>query len=492
VSGGLWSPARRALTTGLVATVTLVAFEALAISTVMPVAANELRGIELYGWVFSAFFLGSLIGIVVAGGLADRGGLVGPFLGGLGLFAIGLAGSGLAPSMELLVGARFIQGVGAGGIPPIAYVAIGRSLPERLRPQMFAVLSTAWVVPGLVGPAIAGIVADLAHWRWVFLGLIPILAVTGIITVAGLRRGVPAASPTIEAAEHSAARSAARRIPMAVLVAIGASVGLAGLTSPEPALLAGGSIVGLLIAVPAFRRLAPEGTLGGRPGLPAAVLLRGVLTFTFFCADAYVALALYEVRGLSLTEAGLALTAATVSWTAGAWVQARTIARLGARRLVGAGFGVVIFGVASFATVLLPEVPVGVGIVTWAVTGLGMGFAYSPLSLVVLAEAPEGGQGSATAALQLSDVLGTALGTGIGGAFVGAGERSGATSAGIAGAFVAAAVVGVGGLLLAGRLPRGREPVDRRHEAAATVTMGPSGTPPAEDAIPSPRATPTP
>ena len=64
------------------------------------------------------------------------------------LFAIGLLIGGLAPSMPILVGARFIQGLGAGTIPPIAYVAIGRSLPESLRPRMFATLSTAWVLPG--------------------------------------------------------------------------------------------------------------------------------------------------------------------------------------------------------------------------------------------------------------------------------------------------------------------------------------------------------
>ena len=110
--------------------------------------ARELGGQELYGWVFSAFFLGSLIGIAVVGGTIDRGGLGRPFALGLGLFGIGLLIGGLAPSMEILVVARFIQGLGAGTIPPIAYVAIGRSLPESLRPRMFATLSTAWILPG--------------------------------------------------------------------------------------------------------------------------------------------------------------------------------------------------------------------------------------------------------------------------------------------------------------------------------------------------------
>ena len=151
-------------------TITLVAFEALAVSTVMPDVAKEFGadGTNLYGWAFSAFFLGTLIGIVAIGGIVDRG-LAGPFLGGLGLFAVGLLIGGLAPSMQVLILGRFIQGLGAGAIPPIAYVAIGRSMPEELRPRMFAWLSTAWALPGVLGPAIAGIVGDTIGWRAVLM-----------------------------------------------------------------------------------------------------------------------------------------------------------------------------------------------------------------------------------------------------------------------------------------------------------------------------------
>ena len=75
---GVWAPARRRLTLGLVMTITLVAFEALAISTVMPVVKDDLGGLALYGWVFAGFFLGNLLGIVVAGQAADRRGTAFP------------------------------------------------------------------------------------------------------------------------------------------------------------------------------------------------------------------------------------------------------------------------------------------------------------------------------------------------------------------------------------------------------------------------------
>src|SRR5919197_1058128 len=418
---GLWSPRHRTLTIGLVLTITLVAFEALAVATIMPIVARDLGGIQLYGWVFSAFFLGSLLGIVIVGGLIDQGGLVRPFLGGLGLFSIGLIGGGLAPSMEVLVGARFIQGLGAGAIPPIAYVSIGRALPEDLRPRMFATLSTAWVLPGVIGPAVSGTIAEQLHWRVVFLGLLPLIALAGVMTLPGIRR-----LPAVPAEEVSSDAATARaRLGPAVLVAVGAGLTLAGLGGAQPAYATALVAVGALLTIPAYRRLTPAGTLRVERGLPAAVLLRGLLTMMFFCADAYVPLALQDWRGVPAAISGAALTAATLSWTGGAWIQAHWIQRLGARRFVTVGFLTTGLGVLGFAAALSPAVPVAVGIVSWAIAGLGMGLSYSPLSLVVLAEAEPGVQGAATSGLQLSDVLGTAFGTGIGGAFVAAGHRLG-------------------------------------------------------------------
>src|SRR5213595_2281277 len=121
---GLWAPQRRALTTGLVLTITFVASEALAVVTVMPLVARDLGGLRLYGWVFSAFMLGSLVGIVAAGREADRRGPAVPYVAGLVLFGAGLAVAGLAPTMPVLVVGRALQGIGASAVPAIAYVAI--------------------------------------------------------------------------------------------------------------------------------------------------------------------------------------------------------------------------------------------------------------------------------------------------------------------------------------------------------------------------------
>ena len=444
---GLWAPGRRSLIVGLVLTITLVAFEALAVSTVMPIVARELDGIELYGWVFTAFMLGSLIGIVLVGGLIDRRGLGGPFAAGIALFAVGLIVGGLAPSMEVLVGARFVQGLGAGTVPPIAYVAIGRSLPEHLRPQMFATLSTAWILPGVVGPALAGIVGETLGWRWVFLGLLPLIVVSASIAFPAVRTIGPDPNDAPNAA------TLRDRAPLAILVALGTGLLLAGLTSGEPMLLVVLGIGGTILGLFALRRLTPEGTLRAARGLPATVLMRGVITFAFFAVDAYVALALVEWRGLSAAQAGIALTAATLSWTAGSWTQAKFSKRWPPERFVRAGVMVLVVGLASFAIVLVPSISPWVALPTFAVAGYAMGLAYSPLALIVLREAPTAEQGRASSAISLTDSLGTALGTGITGALVAASVRStGNPAGGLAVGFGVAVVVALLGVALSGRL----------------------------------------
>ena len=440
---GIWAPSRRPLTAGLVLAVTFVAFEALAVATILPLVVRHLGDLRLYGWVFSAFLLASLVGIVVAGTLADRAPLGRPMLAGLGLFVLGLVIGGTAPDMSVLVAGRAVQGLGAGVVPAVAYVAISRCYPDHARPRMFAVLSTAWVVPGLVGPAIAALVATAVGWRWVFLGLIPLVVAAGALVVLALRN-VPAPANTEPAT-----------VPyLAVLgVVAGAGAALASLNSGVvPVAVAGGIAGGILLAA-SLRQLTPPRHLTARPGLTAAILSRALLTCCFFSGDAYVPYAIVTVRHAPTALAAIALTASTLTWTAGSWVQARCIARYGPRRLVRAGQCLVVAGLALMCAVLLPSVPPALGIVAWAVAGGGIGTAYAPLSLTTLDRAAPGEEGRATSALQLCDVLGQAVGIGVAGAIVAAATTGTGHGTGVALAFSFAIAVALIAVIAGTRLP---------------------------------------
>jgi MFS family permease len=167
--GGIWSQPYRLLTLGLVLTVVAAAFEQLSVATTMPAAVRDLGGLALYGWAFSAFMLTMIIGLTVGGSETDRLGPLRPFFSGVVLFAVGLVMAGLASTMPVLIAGRAVQGLGAGLVASIAYAVIGRDYPETARPAMLALISSAYILPSFIGPALAGLIADYFGWRWSFL-----------------------------------------------------------------------------------------------------------------------------------------------------------------------------------------------------------------------------------------------------------------------------------------------------------------------------------
>ncbi|MBX6388550.1 MAG: MFS transporter [Frankia sp.] len=476
-----WAGGRRVLTAGLVATITLVAFESLAVVTVAPKVSADLHGLALYGWLTSAFFLTTVVGLVLGGAAMDGIGPVRPFVAGLVLFGAGLAVAAAAPTMHVLVVARGLQGFGNGVITTIAYATIGRAYPRQVRPKVFAILSTAWVVPSVGGPALAAVIAERAGWRWVFGGLIPLVVLAGGATVHALCRLPATAADDAEPADVTpwpagedgatahgvtAPDAGERTWLWAMLAAGGAGLALAGLSSRSPygiPLL----VVGAAAAVVALRRLLPPGTARARPGAPAAVAVRGLLTFAFFGTDTFVPLAITSVRHHSTAVAGVAVTVSAMAWTAGSWTQARLASRRSGRFLVTTGLAVVLLGITGTAVLLLvPGVPLAAAIAAWGVAGYGIGLCYSPILNVVLNAAPPEQQGKATSAVGLTDNLGVVLGTGIGGVAVAAFATEAATTAGAHGstpatasttglavAFGLSAVVGLLGVLVARRLP---------------------------------------
>jgi MFS family permease len=167
-----------------------------------------------------------------------------------------------------------------------------------------------------------------------------------------------------------------------------------------------------------------------------------VMTFAFFSGDAYLPLLLQTWRGTPATLTGIVFTVTTVSWTLGTWFQARRIEHWGPRRFTGLGFACIAAGALLTIPVVLSGVPAELAILTWILPGVGMGFMYSAVTIVVLRGSAPAEQGSASSALQLSDILGTALGTGIAGAITAAGERAGGDGLGIGLAIVFAVSLG--------------------------------------------------
>ena len=437
---------RNQLTAGLLLVITLVAFEALAVATVMPSVQEQLGRIELYGWAFSAFLTTSILGVVVAGEQCDRHGPARPFVAALLLFGTGLVMAGLANSMAVVVAGRAVQGLGGGAMPAISVVVVGRGYPASARPRMFALMSSAWVIPSLVGPAAAGFIADTISWRAVFLGLLPLLVVALLLAFPPLRRLGPPGQFD----------NAPGRAGRALLLVAGFAVAQAGLASSTWWIAGPLLAAGVIVAIRPLTGLLPRGTLTARVGLPAAILGMGVLNFAFFGAEAFVPFMLTNVRDLSVFEAGLGLTIAGLTWTAGSWLQERTHERWGRRSMIRTGFALLGAGIVTTPLVLLSSVPVWLIAGSWAVAGFGMGLAYPSLSILILNLAPPGEEGATTSSFKLAELLSAATGTALAGAIVAAGERSDLLSSSLAAVFAAAAIAAVVGVALSVRLPARR------------------------------------
>ena len=445
-------------TIGACALVFLAAFESLAVTTIMPVVSRALDGAGLYALAFAGPLATGVIGMVAAGTWSDRKGPVAPLLAAVGVFVLGLVIAGTAGSMPALVGGRLGQGLGGGGRTVALYVVGARVYPPVLHPKIFAAFSAAWVIPSLVGPFAAGLVAQLAGWQWVFLGVVGLVVPALLLTAPALRglrgTGAPAAAATparagAPAGARAGGPSGLAKLALAALAAA-AVLGL-NLSAKLPG--AGGFLAAaaVVVALLAVRPLMPRGTLTARRGLPSVILSRGLASAAFFGAEVYLPYLLVERYSFAPTFAGLTLTAGAIAWAAASAVQGRLGSRLEHRRAVRIGSALVLGAVVLALVTTLLSWPAAVAIIGWIFAGGGMGLMYARLSVMTLALSTKDTEGFNSSAMSISDSLGGALAlaaTGI----VFAAFTTAAGAAPFAGVFALTAVIGVVGVAVAPRV----------------------------------------
>ncbi|MFE7299712.1 MFS transporter [Streptomyces sp. NPDC057579] len=464
-SGGVLGREHRALTLGIISVVSLIAFEASAVNTAMPVAAHALDGIGLYAFAFSAFFTASLFAMALSGVWSDRRGPLAPLFSGIAAFGAGLLIAGGAQGMGMFVAGRGVQGLGGGLAVVALYVVVGRGYPERLRPSVMASFSAAWVVPVIVGPLVAGTVTEQFGWRWVFLS-IPVLILLPLAVMLPALRKLPRTAPGPEAGLRGILGS--RRCLLALAVAVGASLlQYAGQHPDWGALLP--AAVGLALLAPAIVRLLPRGTFRAARGLPAVVLMRGLAAGSLVAAESFIPLLLVTQRGLSATLAGLSLTGGGLTWALGSYVQSRPRLDPHRERLMGLGMALLATAILLVPLVLIDAVPVWTVAAAWTIGGFGMGLNISSGGVLLLKLSRPEEAGSNSSSLQMSDALGNVTFVGVsgvlfvafGGGSIAVGGAAPATTGGAApvshpaaflAVFAAMAVVAVVGAVVAARL----------------------------------------
>ncbi|GIO99754.1 hypothetical protein J14TS5_48400 [Paenibacillus lautus] len=155
-NAGVFDAKYRALTIGIILAVTTVAFEGLALVTIAPTLAQQLDGLHLFGWIFSAFLLAQILGTMIIGQRINRIGLFASFGISILIFVTGIVIAAISVNMMMLLSGRVFQGFGAGAIITCVYYSITLGYPDKLRSKILALFSGAYILPALIGPYIAG------------------------------------------------------------------------------------------------------------------------------------------------------------------------------------------------------------------------------------------------------------------------------------------------------------------------------------------------
>jgi MFS family permease len=414
---------RRAVLIALVMVTALAAFEGTVVSTAMPTIIAEVRGLPLYAWVFSVYLLGSTITMPLYGRLADIHGRRRTLLVAIALFLVGAGSCALARTMPQLIVARGIQGLGAGGVLPVAMTVSGDlyNLKERARVQ--ALFSGVWGIASLTGPLIGAWLTLTFGWRSIFSINLPLGAIAFGLVLTKMIESRPARDESID---HWGA--------LLLAVAVGSALG-ATLHQPGGGALAVSAPLGLLAiavgsAIAFWRR---QGRLE-HPLVPPALFSRketlapyvaGVVFGTIiYGADAYVPLFVQGARGGTAMAAGAAVTPLMLAWAISATLAARGIVRFGFRHAAIAGAALIAIGLILLIVAVLRHAPMVAISTACFVVGFGLGPSSMAQVLAIQHLAPERERGVATALVPFSRTVGGSLGVGVLGGVLAAGLTS--------------------------------------------------------------------
>ena len=385
----------------------LAALEATAVAAAMPSAIGELGGVSHYSWVFSAYLLTSTTTIPLYGKLADLYGRRRIYHVGIVLFLVGSALSGAAGSLNQLIACRALQGLGAGGVAPIAITIIGDvySLEERGRIQ--GLFSGMWAMSSLLGPLVGGLIADALSWRWIFYLGVPF----GIASSLLLHRSLGERRERRRRQLDIAGTLYLTAAVTALLIALVEGGEAWGWADGRTLGLLAAAAVGL-VAFLAQERRAPEPTLPldlfRVPVIAVASAGNALLGALLFALTAYVPMHAQGVLGGTAADAGLVLAPLLIGWPISSTLGARLLLKIGYRPLAATGGLVVLAG----SLLLLTLGGTGGKPLVMAATfviGFGMGGLSIPYLLAVQNAVPWSQRGVATSSVQFFRSIGGAV-----------------------------------------------------------------------------------
>jgi EmrB/QacA subfamily drug resistance transporter len=406
-----------AIYAGVMVTLMLAALDQTIVATALPRIVSNLGGLTSYTWVFTAYMLTSTVTVPLYGKLGDVYGRRPLFLISIVIFLIGSALCGVAQNMTELVVFRGVQGLGAGGLFPLALAVVGNIVPPRDRGRYQGLIGAVFAAASIIGPLAGGFIVDHASWRWVFFVNLPVGGLALLVVSVTMPR-------LAERREHSIDYAGA------VVLAAGTAALLLGLVWGSQSYPWGSAhVVGalaasaaLLVAFGLWERRVPEPILPfdllRRRTILASIISMGLVGMAMFGTITFVPLFVQGVIGTSATSSGVVLTplmlgAVTASILSGQWVS-----RSGRYR-PNALLGPVVL---TAGLVLLwrmgPSTTNGEAARNMVIAGVGLGLMMQVFVLNVQNAAPVRAMGTATALTQFARSIGATIGVTIMGVIV--------------------------------------------------------------------------
>jgi EmrB/QacA subfamily drug resistance transporter len=414
------------VTLGIMFGLFMASMEATVIATAMPTIVGHLGGLEIYSWVFSAYMLASTTTVPVFGKLSDIYGRRPVYAIAMAFFLVGSFLCGQADTMLQLVLFRAIQGLGAGGLLPLAFTIIGDLFTFEQRAKMQGLFSGVWGVSSVVGPLLGGFLVDQVSWRWVFfINILPGLIAVTLVWLAwqDLARDKKAGPPSIDYLG-------------AVLLTIGVVILLLGLFELDRPIGWGLLVLAaLILAVLAWvERRAADPILPlalFRQRLFAAACGHGLLSgWALFGSLSFVPLFVQAVLGTSATAAGATLTPLLLGWVFSSIIGGRLLLRMGYRSMALIGMLLLTTGTFFMSQVGANASQLSLTI-NLTMMGIGMGLSVPSFLIAVQSSVERRSLGVATSTLQFTRSIGGAFGVSVMGVALSFGLTSNLSAAGL-------------------------------------------------------------
>jgi EmrB/QacA subfamily drug resistance transporter len=414
------SPRRRwYITIGVMTGMFLAALEATVVGTAMPTVVAALGGLAHFSWVFSAYLLTSTVSVPIWGKLSDLYGRRLFYQFGIGVFLVGSILSGMSRSMPQLIGARALQGLGAGALIPLGMTIIGEIYTLQERARMQGLFSGVWGLSSVIGPFVGGFITDQLSWRWVFYINVPFGIASALIIGAALRETKRLEKPKIDYL-GAAVLTAAVTMLMLVLVEGG---------TPAALLRPRNLIQIVIVAILLFwfvriERRVPEPVVPMDLFRNRVVSLAMIIGFlagvAMFGAISFVPLFAQGALGVSATAAGSFLSPLLLAWVSASIIGGRLLIKVGSRPLVIAGILLLVvgFGALTLATAHTRIVWL---VVDLLLIGTGLGLTMLTLLIAVQHAVPREQLGIATSLNQFFRSIGGAIGVALLGALLSTG-----------------------------------------------------------------------